>query len=125
MNIRTHIYGVAASAKSPLVLIKQPKGVTADDLSSIPVARTTGRCGDTRLAERPLTVVEPARVKCGRSAYDVQVVNRGAGGAMITADFHPSLWDRLEVAFHDGQTMSATVVWLKDGRIGIEFAEIQ
>ena len=125
MNIRSQIWGVAPSAESPLVLTKRPKGVQANDLTSIPVSRETGRCGDTRMGERPLMVIEPARVTRQGSAYDVQVINRGPSGAMITADFHPLLWDRLEVAFHDGQTMSATVVWLKQGRIGIEFAELQ
>jgi len=125
MNIRSQIYGVAASADSPLVLTKQPKGVKADDLTSIPVVRSSGRCGDTRLAERPLMVIEPARVTWGRSAYEVQVINRGPGGAMITADFSPMLWDRIQLAFHDGQTVEATVVWMKQGRIGIEFAQVQ
>lgn len=125
MNIRTQIYGVAASTKSPLVLTKQPKGVAADDLSSIPVSRTAARWVDTRLAERPMMLVEPARVTWRRSAYDVQVINRGPGGAMIAADFQPLLWDRLQVAFNDGQRKAATVVWLKQGRIGIEFAEVQ
>jgi hypothetical protein len=125
MNIRSQIYGIAASADSPLVLTKQPKGVKADDLTSIPVARSSGRCGDTRLAERPLMVIEPARVTWGRSTYDVQVINRGPGGAMITADFSPMLWDRIQLAFHEGQTVEATVVWMKQGRIGIEFAQVQ
>ena len=125
MNIRSQIYGVAASAESPLVLTKQPKGVKADDLLSIPVSRTAARCVDTRLAERPMMLVEPARVTWRRSGHDVQVINRAPGGAMIMADFQPLLWDRLQVAFRDGQRMAATVVWLKQGRIGIEFAELQ
>jgi hypothetical protein len=125
MNIRTQIYGVAAAADSPLVLTKQPKGVKADDLSSIPVSRATGRCGDTRLADRPLMVIEPVRVTWKGSAFDVQAINRGPGGAMITADFQPLLWDRVELAFHDGRRLDATVVWMKHGRIGLEFAELQ
>ena len=125
MNIRSQIHGVAASAKSPLVLTKQPKGVKADDLTSIPVSRSSGRCGDTRNAERPLMVIEPGRVTRGRSVHEVQVINRGPGGAMITADFSPMLWDRIQLAFHDGQTSEATVAWIKQGRVGIEFAQVQ
>ena len=56
MNIRSQIYGVAPSAESPLVLTKRPKGVQANDLTTIPVSRETGRCGDTRMGERPLIV---------------------------------------------------------------------
>jgi hypothetical protein len=125
MNIRSQIHGVAPSADSPLVLTKQPKGVQADDLTSIPVPRSSGRCGDTRIAERPLMVIEPARVTWGRSVQEVQVINRGPGGAMITADFSPMLWDRIQLVFQDGRTSEATVAWIKQGRIGIEFAEVQ
>lgn len=125
MSIRSQIFGVTAAPDSPLVLTKQPKGVKADDLTSIPVSRSSGRCGDTRLAERPLMVIEPARVAWGRKSYEVQVINRGCGGAMITADFSPMLWDRIRLAFDDGQTVDAIVVWMKHGRIGIEFAQVQ
>ena len=75
MNIRSQICGVAPSAESPLVLTKRPKGVQANDLTTIPVSRETGRCGDTRMGERPLMVIEPAQTRDG-SAYDVQVINR-------------------------------------------------
>ena len=125
MNIRNQVYGVEASADSPLVLTKQPKGVKADDLSSIPVSRAAARCGDTRLAGRPLMVIEPVRVAWKGHVFEVQAINRGPGGAMITADFQPLLWDRVQLAFRDGRTLDATVVWMKQGRIGLEFSKVQ
>ena len=125
MNIRNQIYGVAASAKSPLVLTKNPAGAKADDLLSIPVARSTGRCGDTRTDERPLMVIEPAKAMWKRSAHRVQVVSLCAGGAMIVADFTPRLWDRIKLQLDHGGTFDATVVWLREGRIGLEFARLQ
>ena len=125
MNIRNQIYGVAASTQSPLVLTKKPTGAIADDLLSIAVARTTGRCGDTRADERPLMVIEPARVTWRRSKQAVHVINLCAGGAMIAADFTPRLWDRMTLHLDDGRTLACTVAWLRDGRIGLEFANVQ
>lgn len=125
MNIRNQIYGVAASTHSPLVLTKRPMGAKADDLLSIPVERTTGRCGDTRADDRPLMVIEPARVTWKRSVRQVQLMNLCAGGAMIAADFVPRLWDRLKLALEDGRSFDCTVAWLRDGRVGLEFAQVQ
>ncbi len=125
MNIRNQIYGVAASAHSPLVLTKNPTGASADDLLSIAVNRTTGRCGDTRANERPLMVIEPALVTWRRSKQAVHVINLCAGGAMISADFAPRLWDRVNLHFDDGRTFDCTVAWLRDGRVGLEFASVQ
>jgi len=125
MSIRNQIYGVAPSAHSPLVLTKKPTGAIADDLLSIAVNRMTGRCGDTRADERPLMVIEPAVVTWRRSKQPVHVINLCAGGAMISADFAPRLWDRVTLHFDDGRASDCTVAWLKDGRIGLEFASVQ
>ena len=53
MNIRSKIFGSGKQAEeSPVVRAKAPKGVKADTLNSIPVAREETRRANTRDGDR-------------------------------------------------------------------------
>jgi len=121
MNIRSQVYGQGGLAESPLVCVKKPKGVRADDLLSIPVRREQSRQADTRMERRYPLVSEKTQVGRDRASHDVQLLNVCSAGAMITAPFEPTLWDRLELHLGEHGLIDCTVVWIKNGRVGLEF----
>ena len=41
---------------------------------------------------------------------------------MIAADFEPHLWDRVDLHLGENGTIECAVRWIRDGRIGLEFA---
>lgn len=65
---------------------------------------------------------ETATVGYGGAMRDVDLVNLSGGGAMIEADFSPALWDRVDLYLGDGNPIECAVRWLRNGRIGLEFA---
>lgn len=123
MNIRSHIHGHVGHAESPLVRVKSPKGALADDLLSIRVLRQQSRQADTRLERRFPLVSEKTEVCRERAAHEVQLLNLCSAGAMITAPFEPALWERLELHLGEHGTIDCSVIWIKNGRIGLEFAK--
>lgn len=121
MNIRQRVYGAAGHAESPLVTVKHPKGAKADMLHSIVVRREEGRHGDTRLGDRYRIAGESVRVAHEGSAHEAQLINICGSGAMIAAAFEPLPWDRVKLHLGDDRPIDCNVLWIKDGRIGLEF----
>jgi hypothetical protein len=122
MNIRSQIYGQNGLAESPLVCVKSPKGARADELLSIRVRREQSRQADTRTERRFPLVSEKTQVSRERATHDVQLLNLCSAGAMITAAFEPMLWDRVELHLGEHGMIDCSVVWIRNGRIGLEFA---
>jgi hypothetical protein len=123
MNIRAQIHGHTPSAESPLVLVKQPKGATAEMLHSIPVARREARWADTRAEERSATDALPASLTHRGATYDVQLMNRCSGGAMVAANFGAMPWDSAQLYLKEQGIVECAVLWLKNGFMGLRFAE--
>ena len=122
MNIRSQIFGQNGPAESPLVCVKSPKGAHADELLSIPVVRQHGRHSDTRLENRFPLAGETTTVTRRGATHDVCVVNVCGGGAMITAAFEPVLFEPLELNLGKHGTVECSVIWIRHGRLGLEFA---
>ena len=123
MNIRAKIFGRAnAAEESPIVQAKAPKGVKADTLNSIPVVREETRRGNTRDEDRHRLCDEQVRLTHGGESHEARLINLSGGGAMIEADFQPLLWDRIDLHLGENGTIECAVRWLKDQRIGLEFA---
>lgn len=122
MNIRQRIFRNAERGDSPLVTVKQPKGAKADMLHSIPVRRQESRHGDTRLGDRYRVAGESARVTHEGSTHDVQLLNICGSGAMISAAFAPLPWERVKLQLGEDRAIDCKVLWIRDGRIGLEFA---
>jgi hypothetical protein len=108
---------------SPVVPSKQAKrNERQDGLGAIGVARTEGRRGNHRGADRmPLGRIA-AKVRKGRRVHEVSLVNLSGGGAMIEADLEARLWDKLTLVLGDHGEIECAVRWLRDNRFGLEFA---
>src|SRR5215210_953646 len=123
MNIRAKIFGGESKDQAPLVVeAKKPKGAKADTLDSVPVEREEMRRGNTRADDRHRLPDEHVRVTHNGNSVTVQLVNLSGGGAMVSGDFQPKLWDRLELHLADDGVIECAVCWLKGDRIGLEFA---
>jgi len=108
---------------SPVVASKQAKrNELHDGLGAVGVARAEGRRGNHRGADRLPLGRTAARVRKGRSTYDVSLVNLSGGGAMIEADLKARLWDKLTLILGDHGEIECAVRWLRDKRFGLEFA---
>lgn len=121
MNIRAKIFG--GVAESPLVSVKNPKGAQADALLTIPVVRLQSRHADTRLEDRFALGNESARLVRDGIPHAVKLINVCGGGAMVAAPFDAILWERLELHLGEHGAIDCSVIWIKHGRVGLEFAE--
>jgi hypothetical protein len=121
MNIRARIFGGKAE-ENPVVQAKQPKGAKADSLDSIAVAREEVRRGDTRDGDRHRLPDEQVRVTHKGEDREVQLVNLSGGGAMVSGDFAPMLWDKVDLHLGENGTIECAVRWIKGDRVGLEFA---
>ena len=120
MNIRAKIYG--GGAEEPLLRAKKPKGAKAEDLHSVAVAREETRRSNSRQSDRHRLVHETVNVTYDGKSYEEELVNLSGGGAMLTASFSPMLWDRVDLHLGEHGTIECAVRWIRDGRIGVEFA---
>lgn len=120
MSIRTRIFG--AGADDPLLPVKRPKGAQPDTLFSVKVARQTRRASNDRSEDRHRLVNEHARLTYNGAEIEVELINLSGGGAMVSGDFEPMIWDRVDLHLGNHGTIECAVRWIRDGRVGLEFA---
>lgn len=120
MNIRAKIYG--DWVEEPLLKAKKPKGAKADELDSIAVSRESRQRSDSRGEDRHRLISERARVTHDGAEHQVELINLSGGGAMIAGNFRPLMWDRLDLHLGEHGDIECAVRWIRDGRIGLEFA---
>jgi len=106
----------------PVVRGKKGRGATEDDLSSVEVPRSEHRTGNQRDDDRHRLAQETAIARFAGKTYPVELINLSGGGAMIRADFQPRLWERLDLVLGEGGEIECAVRWLRDDRVGLEFA---
>lgn len=121
MNIRAKIFGGVQD--EPLIQPKKPKGAKADTLHSIPVTRESRQRADSRADDRHRLSDERAHVTYQGERSEVELINLSGGGAMIGARFEPMLWDRVDLHLGEHGTIECVVRWLRENRIGLEFAQ--
>src|SRR5689334_8579457 len=123
MNIRAKIFGGEnATEDSSLLGRKKPKGAKADALHSVRVAREEARRSDSRAGDRHRLTGERVRLTHEGKSYDVELINLSGGGAMVSGGFEPKLWDRVDLHLGEDGMVECAVRWLRDRRIGLEFA---
>ena len=122
MNIRAKIYGGSVAAEEPLLKVKKPRGAKAETLGSVEVPRETRRATNSRGEDRHRLSEENARLTHRGRDVEVGLVNLSGGGAMIEGEFAPMLWDRVDLHLGNHGTIECAVRWMRDRRIGLEFA---
>lgn len=122
MNIRAKIFGGDVAAEEPLIRPKRPKAAKAEGLGSVAVPRETRRQSNSRGKDRHRLVGEHARLTHEGAEVAVELINLSGGGAMVAGPFTPKLWDRVSLHLGENGTIECAVRWLRDGRIGLEFA---
>ena len=107
----------------PLVVTDKDRRHDGEDvLDANLVSRSETRACNHRLKDRHRLSDEKATVLHEGRIIPVEVINLSDGGAMIRGDFEPKLWEIIELQLGDGFGIEVAVRWLKDDRIGVEFA---
>lgn len=114
--------GKGLHPKDPIVRGKKGRGATEDDLSSVEIPREETRSHNQRDDDRHRLDHETAIARIDGEEHEVDLINLSGGGAMIRADFAPRLWERVDLILGDGGEIECAVRWLREDRIGLEFA---
>ena len=104
MNMRARIERISQEARAGTLARKEPSR------------------GNSRKGDRHRLVSEKARVTHSGSEHEAELINVSGGGAMIAASFDAEVWDTLELHLGQNGTIECAVRWVRDGRMGLEFA---
>ena len=104
MNIRARIDRVSQEAKAAALRPKER-------------ARSNSRKGD-----RHRLVGEKARVTHKGASHEVELINVSGGGAMVAGSLDAAISDLLDLHLGENGTIECAVCWIRDGRVGLEFA---
>jgi hypothetical protein len=116
MSIRAKIYGGASAAEDPILKAKKPKG------ARLAVKREAHRASNARGEDRHRLSKERAQISFKGAELEIELINLSGGGAMIAGSFEPRLWDRIDLRLGNHGTIECAVRWIRDGRVGLEFA---
>src|SRR5437899_1851038 len=72
--------------------------------------------------DRHRLVGERAQLTHDGNTHEVVLINLSGGGAMIETSIELLIWDRVHLHLGDHGDIECTVRWVRDGRIGLEFA---
>jgi PilZ domain-containing protein len=122
MNIRAEIFGGPEARKSRLLVGKKPVQEDARALTDVVVPRLETRRTDMRREDRPQTGGELFPILYRERVHQVELVNLSGGGAMIAANLHPNICDRIDLLLAGDEAVECMVRWVKNGRLGLEFA---
>lgn len=110
-------------ARSSLVVKnKRPRQSAGKGLAAIAVSRLESRRGDSRNEDRHRIEGRQGTVTFRGREHTVEVVNVSGGGAMIAATICPNVNERIDLTLGTGAPLQCLVRWIKEGRIGLEFA---
>lgn len=104
MNIRARIDRVSQDARAGALRQKE-------------VAR-----GNSRKGDRHRLVGEKALVSLKGAEHEAELINVSGGGAMIGGSFDVAVSDLLKLHLGENGTIECAVCWIRNGRIGLEFA---
>jgi hypothetical protein len=93
-----------------------------DGLVSVKVPRSESRRTNQRDGDRHRLDDEQAIVRIDGTSHSAQLINLSRGGAMIAGDFELVLWDKVQLVLGEGGEVECAVTWIRDGKIGLEFA---
>jgi hypothetical protein len=124
-EIRTTILSGVEKPATPIARKAKPKadGEGLGGLTKIAIKRTETRITNQRSEDRLRDVVEESTMIFRRRKYQVRVINVSSRGAMIESDLDARIGERLDVLFTEENKTRCIVRWVREGRIGLEFAE--
>jgi hypothetical protein len=109
------------------ILVPPKKGAAEDagrgGLGKIKVRREEARTVDQRAEERFRDRVANSTIRFRGDDLEVAVINVSSRGAMIESDIAPRIGEGIEIRFSAQTRTSCRVRWLREGRIGLEFAD--
>ena len=116
--------------RKPVVVAEKSARVDpdADGLVAVRVPRSEKRRTDQRGGDRHRLDGEQTIVRRNGKSHDVALINLSQGGAMVAADFKARLWDKVALVLgpsgqaDEGAEVECAVRWIRDGKIGLEFA---
>lgn len=120
-SIREQIFGGERSERRSLLGTKRKKGA-GSGLTSVSIPREETRTSDSREGDRHRLTEEKVTLKIGRKGHKVELVNLSGGGAMIAGEIGAKIGDKAELHLGEGATLECAVRWIKNGRLGLEFA---
>src|SRR5687768_5525879 len=91
-------------------------------LGMIKIRRNEARRCDQRREARKVEMIDQAVIRFQGRTQEVTVRNVSSRGVMLEADIVPPIGARVDVAFADCNPMPCSVRWVREGRIGLEFA---
>jgi hypothetical protein len=122
MSIRAKVYGGVSTPDEPILKKKQPKGSKSQSLQSVALTRHARRVANGRGDDRHRLTGERVTVSWKKEKVEVELLNLSGGGAMIAGDLAPLIWDCVDLHLGNNGTIECAVRWIRDGRIGLEFA---
>ena len=122
-NFRASVFsGKPRQEANTLLGAKKPAATHTDGLDGIAVARDVGRTTNHRDDDRHRLDDERAWIHFRSESVNVELINLSGGGAMIATDIKPRMWERLDLVLGEHGALECAVRWLRDDRIGLEFA---
>jgi len=94
----------------------------AFNLDGSMIPRTEQRTVDERSEPRHPATSSTAVLEFRGRKHVVRLINVSRSGAMINFPHTPNIGEFLPVQLLDRGRVSAQVIWVKDGRIGVSFA---
>ena len=86
------------------------------------IPRNEKRSIDERSELRRPSVSSTAMLEFRGRKHVVRLVNVSPSGAMVTFPHAPNIGEQLPLHLLDHGLVSAQVIWVKDGRLGLSFA---
>ena len=114
--------GTIGQRAEPLLGSKKRGGAQAHRLSEVAVAREASRTANHRDDDRHRLEDERAWVHFRGESVNVELINLSGGGAMISSDIKPKMWERMDLVLGEHGALECAVRWIRDERIGLEFA---
>ena len=112
--------------EAPLLRTKAPRAeqplAEDESFAELSIPREAARVANHRDSDRHRLENETVEIVHDGRTRQVTLVNLSGGGAMIEGGDDLRLWDRVELKLGDWNRVEAAVRWIKNGRIGLEFA---
>jgi hypothetical protein len=125
-EIRAALVPAVDGGATPIATKKKTRSGDAGlggSLARIAIQREETRRTNQRREDRDADLVRSATIHSRRRKHEVQVVNVSPWGAMIECDLEPRIGERVDIEFPGCNRTAASVRWIRDGRIGLEFGE--